>query len=299
VTINSFIPTLWAGRLLANLNNSHVAASLVNRDYEGEIKQAGDTVKINSIGRPTVKAYTRNSDIDTPEQLNTADQSLRITEEKYFNFAVDNVDKAQVKASVMESAMREASWAMADVTDIFLFNKIYTMVAPANALTPTDLGLGAADGNLYEILTDLARVHDENNTPSGDRWAGLTPKMLAHLRKDPRFSSFGTDKNRSVIRGESLGDIAGFSIHMSNNLPDAANVAQWGDGGTYDLNLTSGDQVLLTGYKGAVTFAEQVTETVAFKPERRFGDAVKGLHVYGATVTRPSNLAMATFGYAA
>lgn len=296
MTVASFIPALWEGRLLANLNNSHVAAMVVNRDYEGQIKQRGDTVKINAIGRITINDYTRNSDISGPEQVQLADQILRITEEKYFNFAIDDVDKAQMQSSVMEDAMKEASWGLADEADLFLFNKIVTSVDTGNKLTPSDLGLGAGDGNLYEVLTDLARVHDENNTPSGGRWAILSPKMIAHLRKDPRFASFGTDANRRVVRGESLGDIAGFNIHISNNIPDG-DAAAWGASGL-NLGLSAGDQVLLTGYKGAVTYAEQVVKTEAYTPEKRFADAVKGLHVYGATVTRPSNLAMATFGYA-
>ena len=52
MTLNNFIPQIWSARLLQNLNEAHVFANLVNRDYEGEIKGVGDTVKINAIGSP-------------------------------------------------------------------------------------------------------------------------------------------------------------------------------------------------------------------------------------------------------
>ncbi len=45
-------------------DEAHVYAALCNRDYEGEIKQAGDTVKINAIGRVSIGSYTKNTDID-------------------------------------------------------------------------------------------------------------------------------------------------------------------------------------------------------------------------------------------
>ncbi|NLO02799.1 MAG: hypothetical protein GX126_10860, partial [Bacteroidales bacterium] len=51
----------------------------------------------------------------------------------------------------------------------------------------------------------------------------------------------------------------------------------------------------LAGSYGAVAYAEQIIETEAYKPERRFGDALKGLHVYGAKVVKPNELAIGLF----
>lgn len=76
MAITSFIPAIWSARLLAHLDNAHVATRFVNRDYEGEIKNAGDTVKINQVGAVTIKDYTKNTDIDDPEALTTSDQTL-------------------------------------------------------------------------------------------------------------------------------------------------------------------------------------------------------------------------------
>jgi hypothetical protein len=40
----------------------------------------------------------------------------------------------------------------------------------------------------------------------------------------------------------------------------------------------------------AMTFAEQIDKTEAYRPEKRFGDAIKGLHVYGGGVVQPGAL---------
>ena len=42
--------------------------------------------------------------------------------------------------------------------------------------------------------------------------------------------------------------------------------------------------------KRAIAFAEQLKSVEAFRPEKRFADAVKGLHLYGGTVVYPEEL---------
>jgi hypothetical protein len=39
MAVTNFIPTLWTARLLVALRKASVATALVNRDYEGEIRQ--------------------------------------------------------------------------------------------------------------------------------------------------------------------------------------------------------------------------------------------------------------------
>src|SRR5690606_41560155 len=70
---------------------------------------------------------------------------------------------------------------------------------------------------------------------------------------------------------------AGSTIHKSNNAPDGS-----GDG-----------KFIIAGYPGAVTYAEQIASVEAARMELRFADMVKGLHLYGALVTRPTGLAAA------
>lgn len=47
------------------------------------------------------------------------------------------------------------------------------------------------------------------------------------------------------------------------------------------------------GYRGAFTYAEQIAKVEAYRPEKRFADALKGLHLYGAKVTRPGAIGTA------
>ena len=111
MALENFKPTIWTARLLANLQDAHVLGQVTNREYEGEIQAAGDTVKIQSIGRIDVNDY--DADAATPisyANLQDSTTKLVIDQEKYFAFKVDDVDKVQSKPEVMNEAMSEASY---------------------------------------------------------------------------------------------------------------------------------------------------------------------------------------------
>lgn len=267
----TFIPNLWHARILSNLNNLHVYAQGFNREYEGEIKGQGSSVTINSIGRITISTYTRNTDLAAPEELDFASQQMTITEADSYHFYVDSIDKVQAKGDGMTEASKEAAWGIANEVDGFLSAKL---AADAGlSVTAATIGLGAGEYSPVDVFEEMSVALDETNTPGGDRWLFIPPWMRGILRLDERYSSFGTDKSNARLRGEPIGEASGFKIYVSNQVPR--------DGSEY---------VILGGYKGAATYAEQLVETKAYEPERRFGDAMKGLHVYGAAVTRPSNI---------
>jgi N4-gp56 family major capsid protein len=278
LSVDNFIPEIWSALLLSNLNKALVFGQpgVVNRDYEGEIAAFGDTVRINSIGRVTVRDYTKNSDIVTPDDLTDAQRLLLIDQQKYFNFQVDDVDKAQTKPKVMGEAMGEASYALADQADTYiaglftdadLVNRIASDGAPK-----TDL---ATAGKAYEYLVDLSVLLDEANVPGAGRWAVTPPWYEGALLKDERFVSFGTVANVTNLRNGMIGRAAGFDILKSNNVTKT--------GTTYRI---------MAGHSMAISMADQIVSTEAYRPERRFADAVKGLHVWGVKVIRSQALAV-------
>ena len=260
--------------MLLNLNDDHVYANTVNRDYEGVIKNFGDTVKINSIGRVTIRDYTKGGTLTAPETLDDSQQQLVINQAKYFNFEIDDIDNRQQNPSLMGEATQEASWGLADTVDSFLASTIAASVDTANTLTDKSVGFGAGDDNPYEILVDLDVQLTTQNVPRGNRWCVVPPWFEGDLRKDERFVSFGTDKNRANLRGVPVGEASGLMIWISNNVP-----------------TNGSNHIVLCGYKGAVTFAEQIDKVEAFRPQDRFSDALKGLHLYGGKVTRSYGLA--------
>ena len=84
-------PTLWAARMLEYLDKSFVyGAAFTNRNYEGEIQEAGSTVRILQIGDIVVSDFTGT--LPAPQGLSDTALDLVIDQRKYFNFVVDDVD---------------------------------------------------------------------------------------------------------------------------------------------------------------------------------------------------------------
>lgn len=275
----TFIPTIWSARLLAHLDKAHVYANLVNRDYEGEIKNFGDKVKINQIGDITIKNYTKNTDIAAPEAVDGAGQELEIDQAKYFNFAVDDVDNAQSNPKVMDDAMQRAAYGMNDVTDGFLAG----LMAVGAINNGTNLGddttpLVPTATTAYDMLVDLATDLTEKNVPMAGRFVVVPAFFHGLLLKDQRFVGNGTDYNKALIEGGEVGVAAGFAVNISNNVP----------------NTTGTKYKIIAGTRAATSYAEQILKTEAYRPEKRFSDAIKGLHVYGAKVVQGKSLSVLT-----
>jgi len=280
----NFIPTIWVARLLAALQKSLVygQTGIVNREYEGEIKQAGDSVKIGSIGEITVGDYTKDTDM-TVQTLDDAEQMLNITQSKYFNFIVDAIDKAQQNVNTMDEAMRRAAYRLKDIADQF--------IAGHYLYAPTDTGIGddstpiagLAANAAYELLVNLKVKLDERDIPTDGRFVIIPPFLEGALLKDSRFVSAGTAATDQRLVNGRVGRAAGFDVLLSNNVP----------------NTSSTKYKVIAGHPMGFSFAEQIVDIQTYKPEKRFGDGVKGLHVYGGKLVRPQAWAVATVNNAA
>ncbi|CUN34887.1 MULTISPECIES: P22 phage major capsid protein family protein [Coprococcus] len=275
MSVKNFIPQIWSARLLAHLDKIHVYAGLVNRDYEGEITQYGDTVKINQIGDITIKKYT-GAKIDDPDELTGEQNTLVIDQANYFNFAIKDVDNAQTNPKLMNEAMARAAYGLNDTVDSLLAG---IMVAgAAGAIGSDESPIVPTKDDAYDLLVDLGTELTEKNVPLVGRWVVVPPFYHGFLQKDSRFVGNGTDVNMAILQGGHIGAAAGFQIYVSNNVPNT-------EGAKYKI---------LAGTNAGTSFAEQITETEGYRPESNFSDAVKGLHLCGAKVLQKDALATLT-----
>lgn len=269
MSVDGFIPEIWTARLLAHLETALIAAQagVVNRDYEGEIAQKGDTVRIGAIGDVTIKTFTKNTDIDAPETLSDDMTSLVIDEADYFNFQVDDVDRRQTAPNLVDAATRNAAYRMAKVADAFVLSDMAT--------DGTDVTTSETEA--YDQLVDLGTALDEADVPSDGRFAIVPAWYYGLLQKDDRFVASGAASAAQTLANGQVGEAAGFRILKSNNGP-----------------VSSSDYKVIAGHAIATSYAEQINKVEAYRPERRFADAVKGLHLYGVKVVRPEALAILT-----
>lgn len=281
MAVTTFIPELWNARLLYALEKAHVATNLVNRNYEGEIRNHGDTVHINTIGAITVKSYTKNTNIADPEVLSTTDQTLVIDQSKYFNFQVDDVDKVQAAGELVDTAMGRAAYALADVSDAYLLGVIAAGAAAGNTIGSAAAPVALTGSNVYENIVKLKTKLDKANVPNTGRTIVVPPDVHSLLLLDDRFAKSTATAGQEALINGLVGRIAGFDVYMSNNVKTGIGTDT---GKTPYFEITA--QIT-----DATTYAEQIIKTEAYRMEKRFADAVKGLHVYGAKVTDGTKIA--------
>ena len=277
MAITNFIPEIWSASLLENLRDNLVygAAPIVNRNYEGDIARAGDTVHITSFVDPAVRDYTKNGTI-TWDVLTDAGQTLVVDQADYFAFKVDDIDKRQAIDGFVAETTRGASYNLAAEADSYVAGLLVAGVDGDNDLG--DVTVGATAGDAYDAIVDLRTALTRSKTPDQGRWLVVPPEMYGVLLKDDRFIRADAAGTTEGLRNGFVGRAAGFDIYESNTVP--------GDN-------TDGFSVL-AGHSMATTFAEQIASTEALRLETTFGDGVRGLHLYGAKVIRPEQLALAT-----
>lgn len=282
MAVDTFIPEVWSASLKVALQERFVTAQpgVINHDYEGEISAFGDTVHIGTLADPTISNYVKNSTVIAPQTLTTTDETLVIDQSKMFAFEVDDVDQRQVRNSgdLLTKAAQRAANGLADTLDTHLLTKMTTDALAGNILTAQDVATADA---AFLLLRRLRMVLNKANVPSSDRFVLISPEFEALILGDGRFidaSRYGS--TAPILNGE-IGRAIGFKVLTSNNLPA-------GTAGT----PPEVSNFVIAGHPMATTLAEQIHKVEAYRPQDSFGDAIKGLHLYGSRVVRPEALAV-------
>ncbi|MET0657255.1 MAG: hypothetical protein ABW110_03745 [Steroidobacteraceae bacterium] len=289
-----FIPEIWSGKLLEKFYQATILGAIANTDYEGEIKNKGDTVHIRT--RPTITIADYEADQDLAIQRPSSNLiDLSIDQAKYFNLALDDVMEVQSDIDLMSMWAEDASEQMkiAVDTDVLSYMGTTTDIAAANrgntaGAISADIRLGTAASPLYiqkaaqgtgagdsasndmsvtDAIVNFGQVLDEQNIPETGRWLAIPAWMAAMIKKsDLKDASLAGD-GTSILRNGRLGMIDRFTLYLSNLLPTLDSA----------VDTTS----LFFGTKAALTFAAQFTKMETIRSERSFSNLLRGLQVYG------------------
>jgi hypothetical protein len=294
----NFIPEIWSGKLIENFYDATVLAAISNTDYEGEIRNMGDTVNIRTQPNITIRDYVKGQNlvVENPDKPKI---QLLIDKGEYFACVEDDVDKVQTDVKLMDMWSKDASEQMKIKIDQRVLTDMLPDVSPlnrgANAGAKSgafDLGTAAdplivtkdgADGSasVTELIVDLGTVLDEANCPESDRFLVIPARMAGLIKKSELKDASLTGDTTSVMRNGRLGMIDRFTIYMSHN-----------------LNVVNGNTSIIAGHKMGFTFASQMTNMETLRAQSTFGDIIRGLQVYGYKVVKPEALATSVVSFA-
>lgn len=271
-TYSAFIPELWSHKLNIMLKKNCVMMQCVNRNWEGDIKQQGDTVKILSPADVSVSTLT--SDSISYSSLTPTSKDLVIDQRKFFAFKIDDVAKAQSSTDIMEAHLSNAKRAIEEVQDSYLL-ALHTDVQASNTVgteaSPIALDKDTIYGNFVKLSLALK---NSNAVYAGVRpWVVINPNIEAYLLQSPEFISAYNVADKTLREG-AIGQIAGMDVLVSTNLTEVDD-----------------KYYVLAGTNEAITFASQLAKIESMRDKDSFSDLVRGLYLYGAKTVKPEALA--------
>lgn len=282
-----YIPTLYAGKLLIKFYEASVLGEITNTDYEGMIRDQGDTVIIRTTPDLTIRDHQKGMTLQN-EQPESAPVTLEIDKGKYWSFVTEDVDKVQTDIkNFVEAWTSDASYQLRNEIEKTVLQDIYSEVAVANAGADAgaqsqsfNLGSDGAEvelskTNVLDTIVDCGTVLDEQNVPDDGRFMLLPPKICGLVKKSDLKDASLTGDATSVIRNGKIGMIDRFTLFKTGNLAYDTDDSAWH---------------CLFGTKVATTFATQLVKNKIQDNPNGFGMLHRGLQVFGYKVVKPEAL---------
>tara|TARA_B100002019_G_scaffold292885_1_gene317625 strand:+ start:3261 stop:4169 length:909 start_codon:yes stop_codon:yes gene_type:complete len=282
----NFIPEIWSGKLIENFYDATVLSAISNTDYEGEIRNMGDTVNIRTTPEITIQTYVKGQTLAV-ENPDKAKLQLVIDKGEYFACVEDDVDQVQSDIALMDMWSKDASERMKIKIDERVLTDLLPDVSANNKGTTAgaisgniDLGVAGTPealtkSNVIDKIVDMGTVLDEANCPEGDRFLVIPAKMAGLIKQSDLKDASITGDNQSPLRNGRLGMIDRFTVYVSHNLK----------------KTSGGEFSVIGGHKMGFTFASQMTNMETIRSETTFGNIIRGLQVYGYKVVKPEALA--------
>lgn len=314
----AFIPTLWSGKLLAKFYQNTMLSEVTNTDYEGELKNQGDTVRIRLAPSISISDYTvgQNLSYEVPTPIF---QDMQVNKGKYFGVQVNDVLAYQSDMNLMNMFTEDAAKQLKIAIENEVFFNSFVTEGPAAA---NEGGTAGAISAAYNLGTDIAPVDqatpenvlkailrmstvlDEQNVPEDGRFLIISPFDRHLLMQSNIAQAYFTGDSQSTIRSGKIGMLDRFNVYVSNLLPKGAAgkalVAGLTDPATGGAVANAkARRTMIAGTKAATSFAMTINKTEPLRNQTDFGDIVRGLAVYGRKVVKPEALVVAQVGAAA
>ncbi|MFG3338716.1 hypothetical protein [Glycomyces sp. NPDC048151] len=262
MSVDNFIPEIWAAATLAAIQDHAVVAALCNRGYEGEARR-GNAVNITGVIPPEVKDYKAAGRTTEAEEIEDAATQVLIDQEKSFDFLVDDIDRTQA-AGGFGDWTTAAGRSVALDADRYITSR---MVAEGTDATST-VTVHAEDGDsTHDVMRDMRKALSKASIDAADRYFLMNPEFEALLLgSDAKITSVDTSGSPAGLREAIIGRYLGFTLVPTNSLPEAdvpQAVAFWAP---------------------AVAYVSQIDTVEAMRSHTKFADRLRGLHVYGARV---------------
>ena len=276
-TVQYFQQTIWSKAIQKDLETITSLRNHCDFQYEKDSKNAKE-IKILGVTRPTIRTYVSGTAL-TRESVVDTSQTLQINQYKYFNFEVEDIDKAQSVPGLLEATIHEASLGLAEEGDKYVASIIETATEDGVAPLPQSgsvISLTKANA-MASVEDGFATLYGNNVKVNEMLYLEVAPAVFVLYRQ--ALTELSTN-NPEILKKGAVGKINNAYVCVENLLPTGKTGTGSTDNVYYNILRTP----------KAIAFVEQIDKVEAYRPEDAFTDAVKGLYVFGAKIVRPKEI---------
>jgi hypothetical protein len=277
----NFIPEVWAEGINRELERKCVFAEDCNRQYEGDVKKAGDIVHILGVGAPTITTTTNKAiTLSGPETVEDTSVIMPIRQIAYYNYKIDDIDKRQAVGGVMEALSAETSAGLASKMDAYIAS--FADAAEAVKLTAEASPTAVTYQNVLQTMDQaLQKLYENDVDPATDITITVPPAIYMLMKQ--AYIDLDT-RNSDFLKHGFVGMYGNAKIKMSNNVHKESITVSGTAETVYNIMVRT---------NRAIAFANPMTHVEAYRPEASFSDAVKGFILYDAKIVRPKEMVVA------
>lgn len=288
--VTAFVPEVYSQKLasmekkLTNFKND-----FTNRNWEGEIKKFGDTVRISSPDPDNITIG--EGVVATPSGATPTQLTLVIDKSKNFSFKFNDIEQAQSQFDMISGYNSVAMQKLEEAICLELQEEIfsntdietYGTVASPTAITTS---------TVYDFVVDLKVKLTEKSVLSSNGYymfkgnnedpkevaplLCVTPKVYGMFLKSTHLTH-PTVAGDDILKSGQRQQIAGFDISQDTQLSNVTGA-------------TASKFPYVAGTKMGITFANQYTKVEKLRDPDSFADIVRGLELYGYKVVHPKSL---------
>src|SRR5215510_12490537 len=153
--VTGFVPELWSTKLVEKFYQSTVLAAISNTDYEGEIQNHGDRVKIRTKPTITIRPYAADGllGLDRPSG---GSMELYIGTGWYFSLILDDVMEVQSDLNILSMWSDDAAQQLKIAVDTDVLDGIVNQCDQYNRGTAAgyisrSINLGIKGGSISVV----------------------------------------------------------------------------------------------------------------------------------------------------
>lgn len=211
VEVANQVQEFWSPMFVDELLESSMLASLVNREFEGDLRQGGDTVYVSQILRPTAERKTigSGSDVFNPSLLTTSRVAVVADQRITASFQFEDLVSLQSQLGSQDSAIRKA---LVESINIELNSYLYSLVSPSTS-APDHTLTSVTDFNAAQLNAVRKLAAQANWSRDGGWWLLADPSYMSDMLNSSVLTStdFGAS-DAPVIGGQMAAKRFGFNI---------------------------------------------------------------------------------------